>query len=146
MKTIQQIKYLLTIYAILSVAGISCKKELDKDPLDKFANDAFWTSESNAILALNGVYRGTVFTNAAEYTPSDWWDYNGLNWLELATDNAYPRTGDSAPTNKLTNGTLTSNVAILGNYWTNSYCVLHAVMISLKTLEKFRWMKRIRNV
>jgi len=120
MKT-NQIKYLLIISAFLLTANMSCKKELNKDPLDKFANDAFWTSESNALLALNGVYRGTIFTNAPEYTPSDWWDYNGLNWLELATDNAYPRTGDSAPTNKLTNGTLTSNVAILGNYWTNSY-------------------------
>lgn len=101
--------------------NMSCKKELDQQPLDKFSTTDFWTTEDNAYLALMGVYRGTIFANAPEYQPMNWWDPTGLNWLDMSTDNAYPRTGEAATNNKLTNGTLTSNVAILLSYWSNSY-------------------------
>ncbi len=106
---------------LLLFVNIACKKQLDQQPLDKFAASEFWTTEDNAYLALIAVYRGNIYANAPEYNPNDWWDPTGLNWLEMATDNAYPRTGDAAATNKLTNGTLTSNIGILGNYWSNSY-------------------------
>jgi hypothetical protein len=111
----------LVLVILLMLVNISCKKELDQQPLDKFASTEFWTTEDNAYLALMGLYRGNIFANAAEFNPNDWWGSTGLNWLEMATDNAYPRTGDAAAQNKLTNGTLTSNIAILGNYWSNSY-------------------------
>lgn len=114
-------KYWLAASLLITVVIFSCKKELDQQPTDRFDAATFWTTEDNAFLALMGVYRGNIFVNAAEFSPNDWWGYNGMNWLEMATDNAYPRTGESAPTNKLTNGTLASNVNILGNYWSNSY-------------------------
>lgn len=112
--------WLVVLLAVTSIT-ISCKKELNQNPIDKFDTSTFWTTEDNAFLALMGVYRGNIFANAAEYSPTDWWSYNGLNWLELATDNAYDRRGDNSGNNKLTNGTLTSNIAILGNYWSSSY-------------------------
>lgn len=109
------------LWFLLALTTIGCKKKLDQQPLDRFATGEFWTSEENAYLALAAIYRGNIFTNAPEYAPNDWWGSTGLNWLEMATDNAYPRTGDAAAHNKLTNGTLTSNIGILGNYWSNSY-------------------------
>jgi hypothetical protein len=111
----------VALFLMLALTNMSCKKQLDQQPLDKFATGEFWTSEDNAYLALVAIYRGNIFTNAPEYSPGDWWGSTGLNWLEMATDNAYPRTGDAGAQNKLTNGTLASTLAILGNYWTNSY-------------------------
>src|SRR5690606_31657516 len=71
----------------------SCRSELDKNPLSNYVNENFWTSESNTLLALTGVYRGNIqmtpapATNA-EFSPTDWWSYHGLIMLEVATDNA----------------------------------------------------------
>ncbi len=103
------------------VCFISCSKKLDKIPLDRFDNETFWTSETNTQLALAGVYRGNILTTNAESNPTDWWSYNGLIWLEMATDNAYDRRLDNSAVNRLTNGTLINSNAILGNYYTNSY-------------------------
>jgi hypothetical protein len=119
MKKFNLIKTALMLICIISV--VSCSKQLNVSPLDSFNEATFWTSESNALLALDGVYRGSILANAPEYTPTDWWSYNGLLWLEMGTDNAYPRTGDNAANNKITNGTLTASLALLDNYWTFSY-------------------------
>lgn len=99
----------------------ACKKQLDKSPTDKFDKATFWTSRNNALLALDAVYRGRITANAPSFQAWDWWDYNGLFWLELATDNAYDRRGNNSINNKLTNGTMTSSMAILGYYWSGSY-------------------------
>lgn len=100
----------------------SCRKKLEQAPLTSFSNETFWNSEQNALLALTGVYRGDIqMTKSAEFNPSDWWSYHGLLYLEFATDNAYDRRGDNSVYNKLTNGTMTANIGILGNYWRASY-------------------------
>ncbi|WP_315823846.1 RagB/SusD family nutrient uptake outer membrane protein [Paraflavitalea speifideaquila] len=100
----------------------SCRKELDKTPLSQFANETFWTSETNALLALTGVYRGNIQMNGlAEFSATDWWSYHGLLYLEFATDNAYDRRGDNSAMNRMSNGTLTADNGYLGNYWSASY-------------------------
>src|SRR4051812_33788213 len=93
---------------------LACKKQLENSPLDSFDSATFWTSEGNAKLALTGVYRGNISVGTANANPTDWWSYAGLLFTEFATDNAYDRRGDNSVFNKLTNGTLTSNVAVLG--------------------------------
>lgn len=119
----KHMKNKLVVVLLLTCLSInySCKKELEQNPVDRLSEKTFWTTEQNAFLALMGVYRGNIFANAAEFQPTDWWSYNGMNWLEMASDNAYIRTGESAPFNKLTNGTSTSNLNILLNYWSNTY-------------------------
>ncbi|MEJ7778742.1 MAG: RagB/SusD family nutrient uptake outer membrane protein [Daejeonella sp.] len=99
----------------------SCKKQLEKSPLDEFDSATLWTSESNALLALTGVYRGNISVSSANANPTDWWSYAGLLFTEFATDNAYDRRGDNSVFNKLTNGTLTPDNAVLLQYWTQSY-------------------------
>lgn len=100
---------------------MSCRKELDTKPLDAFAQDGFYDTESNAQLALNALYRGSIFTSVPNFNPTDWWDYTGLLWLEMATDNAYDRRLDNSVFNRLTNGTLVNSNAALQFYWTGSY-------------------------
>lgn len=115
------------IYLTLSVACLmvlatasSCKKSLEQSPLDEFDTRTFWVSEENAMLALNGVYRGNHNSSASQ-TPSSWWGYQAMIYLETATDNAYTGQGDNTVYHKLTNGTLTSNVGVLSDFWTASY-------------------------
>ena len=98
---------------------VSC--ELDRSPLDQFSEDEFWISENNAELALTGVYKGNILFNSPEYTPTDWWSYGGLLFLEFPSDNAYDRRGTNSNFYKLTNGTLLSDNVYIKAYWTNSY-------------------------
>ncbi|RRB07251.1 RagB/SusD family nutrient uptake outer membrane protein [Larkinella rosea] len=104
----------------------SCRDELDKSPLSSYVNETFWTSENNAMLALAGVYRGSIQmtaapTTGAEFSATDWWSYHGLIMLDVATDNAYDRRGDNSGINQLTNGNLVATNSYLGNYWKASY-------------------------
>jgi hypothetical protein len=130
------------IFTALLLAGLfsACRKELDKTPLDQFSNDTFWTSESNVMLALTGVYRGniqmSVNPTGAEFSATDWWSYHGLLYLEFATDNAYDRRGDNSGVNTLTNGALTSANSYIGNYWTLSYARIARCNYFLENISK----------
>lgn len=130
----------IKIYALLVVtafAGTACKKELEKSPLASYANETFWTSEQNAMLALTGVYRGNIqMTKSAEFSVTDWWSYHGLLYLELATDNAYDRRGDNAVTTRLANGTMTADLGILGDFWRASYIRIGRANFFLDNLGK----------
>ncbi|WP_343558783.1 RagB/SusD family nutrient uptake outer membrane protein [Sphingobacterium sp.] len=134
--TYKNIKLFLCIFFASSLT-ISCKKQLDTNPLDKFANDTFWSSETNARLAITGLYKGEIQMNSlAEFSPSDWWSYHGLLYLEFASDNAYDRRGDNSAFNKLSDGTLTSNIGILSNYWTLSYKRIARANFFLEHVDK----------
>jgi hypothetical protein len=111
---------LLAVFFTLSVT--SCKKDLNLSPLSSFSSDAFWTSQSNATLALAGVYRGNIqMLDAGEFSATDWWSYHGMLFLEFASDNAYDRRGENSGLNTLTNGTLTNSNAYISSYWSLSY-------------------------
>jgi len=118
----------------------SCKKELNKAPLDQFSSETFWTSEQNIMLALTGVYRGNIQMasnpTGAEFSATDWWSYHGLLYTEFATDNAYDRRGDNSGFNTLTNGTLTATNGYLGNYWTASYARIARCNYFLENIGK----------
>ena len=135
MKIQYKIKQLLVLCtAMLTIS--SCKKELEKSPLDTFDNATYWTSESNAVLALTGVYRGNISMTTANANPTDWWSYAGLLFLEYSTDNAYDRRGDNSVFHKLSNGTLTSNVVVLQQYWTQSYARIGRCNDFLDNIDK----------
>ncbi|NQX42208.1 Starch-binding associating with outer membrane [Pedobacter steynii] len=139
MKTSFIYKFLLPLL-ILSGSLSSCRKELDKTPLDQFSNESFWTSEPNVMLALAGVYRGniqmSVNPTGAEFSATDWWSYHGLLYTEFATDNAYDRRGDNSGFNTLTNGTLTATNGYLSNYWTASYARIARCNYFLENISK----------
>lgn len=115
----KRIKYFIFTLLAASTIFVSC--DLDRNPLDKFAENDFWTSEDNAELALTGVYKGNILFNSPEYTPTDWWSYGGLIFMEFPTDNAYDRRGTNSNFHKMSDGTLLSNNAYTKAYWENSY-------------------------
>lgn len=114
-----KIKYTIVCLLAGMLACVSC--DLERTPLDKFAEGDFWTSEDNAQLALTGLYRGNILFNSPEYNPTDWWSYGGLLFMEFPTDNAYDRRGTNSNFHKMTNGALLPNNPYVKNYWENSY-------------------------
>ncbi len=116
---IQYILASITIITLLSVLT-SCEKELEQYPKDQFDKENFWTNEANAMIALTGVYRGNI-NYGTQVNPSDWWTYCGLVFFEHATDNAFDRRGKNAAQNRITNGTLLADNAVIGTYWKGSY-------------------------
>lgn len=111
------------LFSLLTLSiPLSCSDQLDLAPLDSFSSEAFWVSESNALLALAGVYKGNIGTGVRGANGVDWWSYSALVFLEFATDNAYDRRGDNAGWNRLSNGTMNStNVASVRLAWQWSY-------------------------
>lgn len=121
---------------ILLSMQISCSKKLDLKPLEDFDATTFWTSEINATLALTGVYRGNISANSPNANPTDWWSYAGLLFMEFSTDNAYDRRGDNSVFNKLSNGTLTADNALMTQYWTQSYARIARCNDFLENIDK----------
>lgn len=119
---IKIIAKMLFLVGFASVLPMSCSDQLDLAPLDSFSSEGFWVSESNALLALGGVYKGNIGTGVRGANGVDWWSYSALVFLEFATDNAYDRRGDNAGWNRLSNGTMNStNVASVRLAWQWSY-------------------------
>jgi tetratricopeptide (TPR) repeat protein len=101
----------------------SCSDELETSPLTSLENTTIWSSESNALLALMGCYRGNIPYNSTGFE-TDWNSYSGQIFLEFASDNAFDRrattTGNST-LHKLSDGTLNASNGSIKNYWANSY-------------------------
>tara|TARA_R110002050_G_scaffold166886_1_gene297446 strand:+ start:5092 stop:6744 length:1653 start_codon:yes stop_codon:yes gene_type:complete len=109
-----------SILALMLFGISSCEKELEQYPNDQFAKGNFWTNETNAMIALTGVYRGDI-TYGGQVNPSDWWTYSGLIFFEHATDNAFDRRGKNAAQNRFTNGTLLPDNPVVRAHWNSSY-------------------------
>ena len=118
-QNIISIKY--TIYSLFICFFLITSCDLERNPLDQFAENDFWTDEDNALLALTGIYKSEIKFNDPEYTPTDWWSYGGLIFMEFPTDNAYDRRGPNSNFHRMTNGTLLANNAYTVSYWANSY-------------------------
>ena len=106
---------------IASIGFNSCDSELNLNPQNQFASETFWTNETNALLALAGVYKGSIVYGATLTAPSDWWQYYGLIMLEFCSDNAYDRRGENSNFNLISNGQLLANNSYIRLYWQGSY-------------------------
>ena len=62
-------KYILLCFLSATMLFSSCS--LDRSPLDQFAENDFWTSEDNTLLALTGIYKANIAYNSVEYNPTD---------------------------------------------------------------------------
>lgn len=131
------IQYILaTIFLGSLLLGTnSCDKELEQYPKNQFDKENFWTSEANAMIGLTGVYRGNILYGT-QVNPTDWWTYCGLVFFEHATDNAFDRRGANANQNRITNGTLLANNAVLNTYWQGSYIRIAVCNDFLENIER----------
>ena len=93
---------------------------LERTPLTSLSSENFWDNSKNATLALTAIYRGSI-TNGLEYNVSDFWSYQGLQFMDHMTDNAFDRRGESSPLFIFSSGKLQNNNAQLANYWSSAY-------------------------
>lgn len=59
------------LFLMIGLLYFSCADDLQLEPLDSFSNETFWTSESNALMALTGVYSGNI-SHGVTAAPTDW--------------------------------------------------------------------------
>ena len=104
----------------LAVAAGLQSCDLERTPLTSLSSDNFWDNPTNATLALTGIYRNTI-TNGLEYNVTDFWSYQGLQFMDHMTDNAFDRRGENSPLFIFSSGKLQNNNAQLANYWTSAY-------------------------
>lgn len=135
MKKVNHYKFLSIMLVVILFLN-SCSEELEKFPLDEFATETFWTNEENAMLALAAVYRGGMVPNSGGATAYGWWSYQGLIFLELASDNAYHGQGENTAPHRLSNGTLTSSLAVLSQYWNQSYRLIARTNDFLENIDR----------
>ncbi|MFZ5429893.1 MAG: RagB/SusD family nutrient uptake outer membrane protein [Bacteroidota bacterium] len=129
------------LYSITILAGIlliSCSEELETSPLTSLDDKTIWSSESNAMLALVGCYRGNIPYNSTGFE-TDWNSYGGMIFLEFASDNALDRrattTGNST-LHKLSDGTLVTTNGSIRNYWVNSYSKIAKCNVFIENIDK----------
>lgn len=122
MKT-KSIIYLVTLGFLtlfLLIGTSSCDDKLDLNPNNAYSSGDFWTNETNAMLALTGVYRGGVDYWLSPWH-TDWWTVPGTVLFELVSDNGYDRRGDNSYINVIASGELTANNAYIKMIWEHSY-------------------------
>lgn len=104
---------------LAAVAGLqSC--DLERTPLTSLSSDNFWDNPKNATLALTGIYRNSI-SNGVEYNVTDFWSYQGLQFMDHMTDNAFDRRGENSPLFIFSSGKLQNNNTQLVNYWNSAY-------------------------
>ncbi len=104
---------------LAAVAGLqSC--DLERTPLTSLSSDNFWENPKNATLALTGIYRNSL-ASGVEYNVTDFWSYQGLQFMDHMTDNAFDRRGENSPLFIFSSGKLQNNNAQLANYWSTAY-------------------------
>lgn len=114
-------KYTQRLFIPAGVALILASCSLDRSPLDKLSGEVVWSNPDNAEVVLTGIYRGQASYSGPEYTPSDWWTYGGLVFLEFASDNLYDRRKQNSNFFKISSGQLVSNNSFVAAYWNHSY-------------------------
>lgn len=109
-----------TVFAIFTIWALtSCEKFLDKQPLDQLSTATFWKTESDAMLALTGVYFIEGQTSTGAKQQYDLWNQDAyLRLFEATTDNGFEK--DNNVTN-FNNGSLTAAYAPVSGLWSTSY-------------------------
>lgn len=117
-----RLENLITFLVICSfIVFMGCENEdfLDKQPLDKLSTATFWKTESDAMLALTGIYYIDGQTSTGAKQSYDLWNQDAhLRLFEATTDNGFEKDNNVTDFN---NGDLTSTYGPVLSLWTNSY-------------------------
>lgn len=126
---------IIAFAAIITMVTLTnCEKFLDKQPLDQLSTSTFWKTESDALLALTGVYyiEGQSTTGAKQNY--DLWNQDTyLRLFEATTDNGFEK--DNQVTN-INNGSLTASYGPVKSLWTTSYWKIAKCNNFLENIDK----------
>ncbi len=121
------LKYIMS--GLLLVAGLAaCKKDaLDKQPLDASSGTTYWKNETNAVQAVNNIYRYMG-------------DFTDRIFLSCATDDSYSWSNWPSDVQYAGNGSATSSTGTFGHYWNNFYTMIGAANNVLDNINKVNGM------
>lgn len=108
---------------IIGLITIACNDSfLDKQPLDQLSTSTFWNTESDANLALTGVYfiegYETSNANGAKQTYSFWNQDTHMRVFEATTDNGFEKDDNVTDFN---NGDMNPSNTVVEALWENAY-------------------------
>lgn len=124
----KSMKYIITAAACLLISVSSCKKDaLDKQPTDASSSATYWKTETNAVQAVNNVYRYL----------GDFWD---RIFISGATDDSFAWSNWPSDILYVGNGTATSSTGVFSHYWGNFYKMIGAANNVLDNISKVSGM------
>lgn len=106
--------------ALTTICISGCDDDfLDKQPLDQLSTATFWKSESDAMLALTGIYHleGTN-SSGAKQQYSFWNQDTHLRVFEATTDNGFEKDDNVTDFN---NGDMAPSNSVISGLWENAY-------------------------
>jgi len=113
MKKIQY-KYIIAALAFITTAITACKKDdLVKAPLDSTSGANYWKTETNAVDAVNNIYRYMG-------------DFTDRIFLSCGTDDSYSWSNWPDDIQYAGNGSATSATGVFSHYWSNFYKLIGA--------------------
>lgn len=112
-----RILIVLTVLFYTVITG--CDSLLDKDPLDKLSTPTFWKTESDALLALTGVYQQEGLTGTGSKQEYTLWNQDThLRLFEATTDNGFEKDNNVTDFN---NGDLAASYFPVERLWATTY-------------------------
>ena len=107
------------VIAIILILGTGCDSLLDKNPLDSLSTSTFWKTESDALLALTGVYQQNGMTGTGAKQSFNLWNQDThLRLFEATTDNGFEKDNNVTDFN---NGDLASSYGPVSELWATTY-------------------------
>lgn len=130
---IQQFKNILLLAGVGAFLCLqSCKKDLlDVAPPDRLSTGVFWQSESDADLALTGLYN-YLYSSGGGYATSQ---FTMIAWDNFS-DDSYGQYNYGGGTSALRSGITPSSGDFVYNYYGNSYRAIAAINTFLVNVEK----------
>ena len=128
----KSIKIVISLFLVILLMGLTeCQKDwLDEQPLSSLSDASFWKSESDALLALTGIYPKTVGKWLASELYGDEMEY-----ILSSTDDACVKEG-SPGTPELGQFQYPSDGNVIGPYYRAAYKGIFRANVFLANIDK----------
>ncbi|WP_342089272.1 RagB/SusD family nutrient uptake outer membrane protein [Dyadobacter sp. OTU695] len=123
--------YTVLTSVTLCFSAISCTDDLDVAPPDKLSTNIFWKSETDADLALTGLYN-FLYAPSGGYATSQ---YQVFAWDNFS-DDSYGQYNYGGGTSALSSGITPQSGDFVSNYYTNNYKAIAAINSFLANVGK----------
>jgi len=123
--------YTVLTSVTLCLSAISCSDDLDVAPPDKLSTNIFWKSETDADLALTGLYN-FLYAPGGGYATSQ---YQVFAWDNFS-DDSYGQYNYGGGTSALSSGITPQSGDFVSNYYTNNYKAIAAINSFLANVGK----------
>ncbi len=128
----KSIKITISLFLVILLLGLAgCKKDwLNEQPLTELSDGSFWKTETDALLALTGIYPKTI----GKWINSELWG-SEQEYILASTDDACVKEG-SPVSPELGTFQFPSDENVIGPFWRASYKGIFRANIFLANIDK----------